>query len=559
MRPPCERRRGVQKRSFRGMNRSSILFRVDASSSIGSGHVMRCLSLANVLKLYGYECVFAARFMPEGLEKLVAAAGHKLERLDCGYTYITHEPPVLDHADWLGSDQRADADQCIRLSGTLRWDWIVVDHYALDVRWEERVRPICDCLMVIDDLGDRRHDCDLLLDQNLGSDLRKYDGKVPASCRLLLGPRFALLRPEFAQMRQYSLARRKKPQLNSLLITMGGADNNNVTSDILNALKKSPLPLDCRITVVMGSQSRWFSDVGCLARTMPWLTSVHINVPDMARLMAESDLAIGAAGGTAWERCCLALPSLIVIIADNQRQGALALSLSKAAVVLNPTGREALDESLPTTLSRLVEEGLASMIENLDALNIEGSGTEQVALQFENARSPGDAPRLRLIEEADLPVILTWRNDTRVRKYMFSQEIISLHDHVSWYERVKNDPLKRLLIFETAAQPRGFVNFKIDATGVGASWGFYKGPEMAKGTGYLMGRAALAHGFEQLGLQTISAEVLEGNHVSARLHKALGFRQGALKLDAYEINGSYVNVVCFTLSKTDWLTTTRDC
>ncbi|MBB3297575.1 UDP-2,4-diacetamido-2,4,6-trideoxy-beta-L-altropyranose hydrolase [Rhizobium sp. BK077] len=373
---------GAQDRDFICEMTQKILFRADASADIGAGHVMRCLTLANTLKANGYRCVFAARFMLESLGRLIEDAGHILVRLDGGSENVTDGEPVLSHAGWLGVAQEADADQCLLLRRSGQWSWIVVDHYAIDFRWEKRLRPFCDRLMVIDDLGDRVHDCDLLLDQNLGTGEQKYAGKVPANCRLLLGPGYALLRPEFAELRHYSLARRRTPQLQQLLITMGGVDRNNVTSDILEALKRSPLSPSCQITVVMSSQSQWLRGVRNLARSMPWPARVRVDVTDMALLMADSDLAIGAAGGSAWERCCLGLPSLTVILADNQRQSAHALSSRKAVIALDPNGPESLAESLPKALSALIGDGLEAMVERVSAVGIDGLGAVKVASEM---------------------------------------------------------------------------------------------------------------------------------------------------------------------------------
>ena len=135
--------------------------------------------------------------------------------------------------------------------------------------------------------------------------------------------------PEFAALRAYSLQRRARPQLRQLLITMGGVDKDNATGEVLTALRVCPLPADCQITVVMGTTAPWLSEVEQLARDMPWPTRVLVGVNDMARLMAESDLAIGAAGATSWERCCLGLPTAMFVLAENQKYAAWLLDREK--------------------------------------------------------------------------------------------------------------------------------------------------------------------------------------------------------------------------------------
>jgi len=299
-----------------------IVFRVDASIQMGTGHVMRCLTLADALKNQGAECYFICREHPGNLIGLIIQRGHHVEALP--YIDISQQSNLqsymldLAHASWLGTTQKEDSSLCVSIVKALQPDWLIVDHYALDVRWEEEFRPYCKRLMVIDDLADRQHDCDLLLDQTFGRDLKDYKPRVPPSCEILCGTEYALLRPEFSQWRGYSLKRRENSELQHLLINLGGVDKDNITTQILIALKQSSLPSELKITVVMGGTAPWIKEVCQQAKDMPWITEVVVGVNNMAELMAKSDLAIGAAGSTSWERCCLGLPSIMIVLADNQ-------------------------------------------------------------------------------------------------------------------------------------------------------------------------------------------------------------------------------------------------
>lgn len=303
----------------------NIAFRVDASLQMGSGHAMRCLTLAEVLKGRGATCVFISREHPGHLNAVIRRRGFEVLALPAGAD--SRDPISLSpvggpaHAHWLGCDWAVDAEQTKGAMGKDMVDWLVVDHYALDHRWERLLRDRCHQIMVIDDLADRVHDCDLLLDQNLGREVRDYDTLVPEQCVRLIGPRYALLRPDFAALRDHSLRRRAQPELRQLLITMGGVDQTNATGAALAALKDCLLPAGCRITVVLGGQAPWRAEVERLAACMPWPTEVAVAVDDMAQRMAESDLVIGAAGSTAWERCALGIPTLLVVLAPNQAQG----------------------------------------------------------------------------------------------------------------------------------------------------------------------------------------------------------------------------------------------
>ena len=308
-----------------------VVFRTDASVQIGTGHVMRCLTLAEALRERGAHCRFIGRSHPGNMNKEIKQRGFDLLELsnDDNWTAADTTQPV--HAAWLGADWKADAEQTKAGIGLTAIDWLIVDHYALDTRWELAVAPYAHKLMVIDDLADRHHTCDLLLDQTYGRDTEDYRPLVTANCRLLCGSQYALLRSEFADLRPYSLKRRAKPSLRKLLITMGGVDKDNTTGQVLQALRTCVLPTDCRITVAMGATSPWLDEIRTQAQHMPWPTQVLVGVNKMAQLMADSDLAIGAAGTTSWERCCLGLPTIMLVLAENQRKIAEALYEAGAA------------------------------------------------------------------------------------------------------------------------------------------------------------------------------------------------------------------------------------
>ena len=324
------------------MGTTKIIFRADASLLMGSGHVMRCLTLAEALKAKGAECHFISRAHPGHLLKLIRQRGFAVTALPMEWPppqvkmqVVGERPEESDHASWLNCDWQTDAEQTRVIMQKLHPDWLVVDHYALDQRWETALRSYCHKIMVIDDLADRHHECVLLLDQNLGRQSQDYVGLVPAHCKVLAGPQYALLRPEFAALRAYSLKRRQQPVLKHVLITMGGVDQRNDTGKVLSALKGCTLPKDLHISVVMGLRAPWLQQVQAQAQDMPWPTEVLVNISDMAQSMADSDLSIGAAGSTSWERCCLGLPTLLVVLADNQRAIAEALQSAGAARTLD--------------------------------------------------------------------------------------------------------------------------------------------------------------------------------------------------------------------------------
>lgn len=328
-----------------------VVFRCDASIQIGTGHVMRCLTLADALVKNGAECHFICREHEGHLLELIRQRGHYSYSLALNedIKMDSSEDVKLSHSAWLGATQYEDAQYCIGLLELLQPDWLIVDHYAIDIVWEKTLRPYCKKLMVIDDLADRRHDCDILLDQTFGRDKQDYLGLVSKRCVLLCGSEYALLRPEFAQWRDYSLERRKPSRLEHLLINLGGVDKDNITTQILKGLEKSSLPEYSKITVVMGSTSPWIKAVRKQAALMSWEVEVKVGVINMAELMANSDLAIGAAGSTSWERCCLGLPTIMLVLAENQQN--ISSNLEKVDAVFAIT----LKDSLAVTISKAIE------------------------------------------------------------------------------------------------------------------------------------------------------------------------------------------------------------
>ena len=360
-----------------------VLFRTDASLDIGTGHVMRCLTLAEALRDHGAHCRFTCRSHPGNLIKEIKQRGFDVFELPYESNWTGTEATQSVHAAWLGTGWKMDAEQTKVGAGESAIDWLIVDHYALDARWERALAPHCRKLMVIDDLADRPHACDLLLDQTFGRNTADYSPLVPDDCHLLCGSQYALLRAEFNALRPYSLQRRAQPAaLRELLITMGGVDKGNATGQVLQALHTCALPTDCRITVVMGATALWLDEIRTQAQDMPWRTQVLIGVSDMAKLMADSDLAIGAAGATSWERCCLGLPTIMFMLAENQRKISQELEKS-GGVKLIKLGQNA-ETQLRKELLKLVDDPAQRMqMSDCAASVVSGSGVNTVICKLE--------------------------------------------------------------------------------------------------------------------------------------------------------------------------------
>jgi UDP-2,4-diacetamido-2,4,6-trideoxy-beta-L-altropyranose hydrolase len=273
---------------------------------IGSGHLMRCLTLADQLRAEGDEVAFVCRDLPGAMFDLLQDRGYRSAKLS-----VSEEG---------NGSQLFDAQEMIRAAGRLfpeGIEWLVVDHYQLDAVWERMLRPHACKLMVIDDLANRSHDCDLLLDQNYYRDsAQRYQGLVPEQCVTLLGPAYVLLRPEFADARKRLKVR--SGTVRRILIFFGGSDPTNQTQKVVGAIKLLERP-DIDVDVVVGSANPNRNTIQTLCNELSNVT-FHCQVSNMAELILNADLGIGAGGAAMWERCCLGLPTITVVFADNQER-----------------------------------------------------------------------------------------------------------------------------------------------------------------------------------------------------------------------------------------------
>jgi UDP-2,4-diacetamido-2,4,6-trideoxy-beta-L-altropyranose hydrolase len=356
----------------------NVVFRADASVQIGTGHLMRCLTLADELTRQGHECRFICRKHKGHLGELISGKGYELTLLPA---IDSTEPESASnrnttYADWLGVPWPQDAEQTLEALMAFKADWLVVDHYALDASWEQQIAKAVGRIMVIDDLADRNHECALLLDQNLGRNASDYDTLVLQDCQRLIGPGYALLRPEFAQFRERSLKRREQPEFKRIFISLGGVDRANVTGQILDVLPETALPEVTQLDIIMGAGAPYLEDVRRQAAKLPFRATVSVNAHDMAERMCLADLSIGAAGGTSWERCCLGLPSVLVILAENQVSGAEALETAGAALtIIDPT---AVQAALPRELAKISRPGCLQRMSRAAVGITDGKGTSRI-------------------------------------------------------------------------------------------------------------------------------------------------------------------------------------
>lgn len=342
---------------------------------------MRCLTLANAIRATGMETTFVTRAHAGHVISAISACEHRVVILpgNTNESYGDHPAPPA-HAEWLEADWRTDAAATRAVLEDTGADWLVMDHYALDRAWQQEALPEGVSLMVLDDLADRPHLADVLLDQNAGRQAADYAELVPEGCDLRIGPAHSLLRPEFARLRPEALARREaltRPE--TLLITLGGIDKDNATGRVLDALAQAPAAQGLRITVVMGGSAPHLDAVRARAAALPMPTEVAVGIPDMARRMMLADLCIGAVGSTAWERCALGLPTLQVVLADNQVDAARAMATRGLSLALPFPDAPEFATALAAGLDQLSGVGAYRAIARVAATLTDGSGAARLA------------------------------------------------------------------------------------------------------------------------------------------------------------------------------------
>jgi UDP-2,4-diacetamido-2,4,6-trideoxy-beta-L-altropyranose hydrolase len=319
---------------------------------------MRCATLAQALVGAGHAVEFLCRALPGNLNDWLAAQKFTVHRFD----------PIADTT-------HADAAACRAVAESRRFDWLVVDHNELDVEWERSTAGAAAAIAAIDDTG-RAHQCDLLLDQNYPNPRhRRYE--VPAGCERLLGPDYALLRPDFAAFRAVSL-RRSRRSVDRLLLFMSGGDAMNETSKALAGIAGLRRPL-AAVDVVIGASNPHRATVEAACARLPQAT-LHVQTSAMAALMSAADCMIGGGGNTSWERCVLGLPAIVTLLADNQVSPAVAVEAVGAHRVLGWHDALAPDD-YTRALEDLDRDAIAAM--SAAAAQIcDGKGTERVAARL---------------------------------------------------------------------------------------------------------------------------------------------------------------------------------
>ncbi len=354
----------------------NCIFRVDAAPYMGVGHLARCLALARRLSDQGARVAFVCRDFAGSAIAWVEREGFELFRLPT----LPAPANTIDTSGWLACPAAEDVAQTLGVlqRAGVEADWLVVDHYGIGAAWETSAKAACRRMLVIDDLANRAHDCDLLLDQSLRDD-NPYATKVPKGCIVLLGPAYALLREEFLVARRGCTVR--AGEIRRIVVFFGGSDPAHDTLKTLDALRAAGAGLQADIIVGVMNQARDRIEQACLQTPG---CDFHVQVNNMAERLARADLAIGAGGTASWERLALGLPSIVVQQAENQREN--VTQLAKRGVVINLGPSEFVDSGrIQVALTSLLSqpERLRKMSEMAFGL-LDATGAEKVCVAMGN-------------------------------------------------------------------------------------------------------------------------------------------------------------------------------
>lgn len=459
----------------------------DASRQIGSGHLMRCLSLARALRQIGAEVRFYYAAWPGHADTWLNAQGFHGELLDFAVDNFLADEDAKDSANvWSPLWQQQYGHACVKAwqpwlqslntqatSSVHRTiDWCIYDNYGLAADFVKVIKPSCRQLMAIDDLANREHPVDLLLDQNAVFGMQtRYQTMLPADCTQLLGPQYALLRPEFYSSSMPITAQtssaRSYQQVNRILVSIGGSDTVGLTERLCKLLFAQQVFADISLDVVVGSAYEKITELTELIAARA-NSRLFVQTNEMASLMRQADLAIGAGGSSQWERALTHLPSLVVAVADNQQPGCEYLQHLGAIQYLGRV-EQVSDELLLNAITEIIENkdlrqalaerayALMAIAQNdasPSATQVLYSGAEKVARKM-SFLSTLATLALRQAETADAELLFTWANDPYVRAMAFSKAPIAWATHLAWFEQKRQDASTDIWICEQFGQAVG--------------------------------------------------------------------------------------------------------
>ena len=417
------------------------VFRLDVNPDIGLGHAMRCMTLGKQFLKFGYSIAFICRYGSQNYRELIINSGFDV-------FFLSEEMDTIS-----GDIESKDAEETLKICHYLDVSFMVVDHYQLGLEWEIQVRREMDKLIVIDDLANRKHDCYALLDSTLHRKAMDYKSLVNKSAHLLMGSKFSLLRDEFRALRsQARIKRRATKKVETILINFGGTDPKQLT--LLAHKRIRAINEDIKIDIVLSSACLYINEILALSKH-DHQTRVWVDSDSVSNLMLTADLAIGALGTTSWERCCLGLPAIALMSADNQRQNAQVLKQENAIIL---SSQEQLKADIECFIGATDNMKLwHEMAESCDRL-CDGKGADRVVSQILSSQFS-----LAQMTIEDVNTLYSWQVQPTTRKYARHSEIPSYINHVNWLENSLKDHNRNMWVVMVNDIKTGYV--RLDGLG----------------------------------------------------------------------------------------------
>lgn len=477
--------------------------RVDSSARIGTGHLVRCLTLAKKLRSRGEDVIFLSQSLDGDMSSLATDAG--FEVLNVNTSQTNNKTP-----------EALDAIESLRLIKSRSINRVILDHYELSLGWEEQINNEVDDVFVIDDLTNRRHRCDLLLNQNLVPPHDEaYTSSDHGARQVLIGPKFALLQDEYESIR--SIRSEENSRVERISVFMGGSDPSNATELVLRSLDAIDLT-GIAVDVVIGQANSNRAQLLEAFGSNPAFT-FHTGFSSLAVLFSESDLAIGAGGTTNWERMCLGVPSIVIDIAENQRE--ICVDLARAGLIEYLGSSHSVRQTdIQDAIEKLrSDQELRNQFSWQGQITVDGLGATRVV----ETLIPSDSQSLSLrgTRIGDITLYFNWVNEFSVRQNSINSHPIPWHVHEAWFiSRIEN-PASQMYVLCADDLPIGQVRFERS----GEVWTIdYSLDELVRGRGW--GKILVGKGLAELRTSStgkIVANVKKSNLASRQIFHDLQF------------------------------------
>lgn len=485
----------------------NVAIRVDASSVMGVGHFMRCFTLARQMQEFGAKIRFLCQQMPGPQQRQIIESGFELI-LFPKLAIERGESDELSHSKWLGGlSQKLDAKLTINELNDQTWDWLIVDHYSLDYRWESLLRRYVRQIMAIDDLADRDHDADILLDQNIYTDPEgRYRNRVSNNCQLLLGADHVLLRPEFSLRKSFLAERSGRVQ--RIFVFFGGSDEHNYTEPIIDSLSRICAD-EIFVDVVVGDGHSRLSKIQEKCIQYKFQLYINVDAAKMADLMAIADLAIGAGGISTYERLYMLLPSLLIPTSLNQEEPLNAMRhMGLIRLFMNQFDFE-------MQLKNILLDGVPKVKDSVK------DGSKGIAKAIYDSTIS-----IRSINRFDIRRTFKWFQDQRLRESFLMLNAPNVRQHFNYWRKLKDDASQRAYSILRGGKHVGNCGLKnINIPEGDCELWIYIGDSFYRGMG--IGKTALQQLLgvaRKIGCNSICLHVNKKNKPAVHLYFSLGFR-----------------------------------